>query len=65
MSNRTRTLLFGGAGSVGRTNEGLSASELESLEAGNQAGVEGLRGSAAMMKEVGYLCPYNNGCNRF
>ena len=52
MANRTRTLLFGGTGTKERAANGPSAAELESLEAGNQAGVDGLRGSANMMKEV-------------
>lgn len=56
MQNRSnRNLLFGGradAASTAAAPAPASSSELDAMEADNQGGVDALRGSAGMMKDV-------------
>ncbi len=56
MQNRSnRTLLFGGRAGVGGDAAGggsASAADIEEMEAENQGGVDALRGSAGLMKDV-------------
>lgn len=54
MQNRAnRTLLFGARPNAGAD---ASAGDLEALESDNQAGVDHLRGSAGLMKDVCHSC---------
>lgn len=59
MQRSSRNLLFGGRSDAAAAGSGVSVggnapstADLEAMEADNQAGVDGLRAPAAMMKDV-------------